>query len=333
MYSLFTQCYTLSLARRPDRRVEIEREDRRFGLTSTFIDAVDGLTVNKTDLIGKGIITATNRCITAVCACAATHHKVWKLIEDCSDPDDAWYLIREDDGRLNPALSNRPDIFRAYFAALPLDAGFVYVGCQEGTPDFLPRHSVPVNRLIAKVVKPVYGAHAYAVTKEFVRRRLHHLFPVEMAVDCFINKLGPQYAFINLDDRYWGTQTPSDFYVVPREADEETPFCYAGLSSCRQSHSDIQYGVKGLQRRLIHLVSLFKDERFEEVITEGGKIKGSLLKQISPTFYYMYLNYMLLAYYQVDRDTGRELCPTREELSRVRKDIKEAFEETLQLYG
>jgi hypothetical protein len=239
----FHAIYYINLARRPERLALCERELAGLRWSNCQrVEAVDSRSLDRAEWVKRAVMTesASLEYSPAILACAASHYLTWLSILESDAPDHAWSLILEDDFRPHPVLRERPDVWNAYFGALPADAGFVFVG--SATPIGLTQVATLINPWVARVTGPVFGTHAYAMTKRFVREHVSSYFPLVQALDYFFPKLAPLYAFVPIDDRSWGCRTPDDFYLVDRSVDGAPALPYSGLISVHPSPSDIEAG-------------------------------------------------------------------------------------------
>jgi hypothetical protein len=304
----FRAVYYLNLARRRDRLGQCRREFEKLGWSDCRrIEAVDSATIDVDEWIRRGAVmaSAASEEGPAIWACVASHYLVWSAIADSDADDDDWILILEDDFRPHPVLAERPDIWRAYWGALPPDAGFVFMGWITYPDSEFLGVGEPLNRFVVRLHGHVYGSHAYAVTRRFVRSNLAKYFPMEASIDCFSRKLSPLYALRRIDDSLWRCETPPDFYRVERQADGEVPLTYSGLISVHPSPSDIQYSRVGIEAGLAEMQRHMQKGQHERVRRAARQMKPVLMKQRHEDLYLRYLDVCITSFWFAHREEGR----------------------------
>jgi hypothetical protein len=304
----FHAVYYLNLARRRDRLAQCRREFAKLDWTDyRRMEAVDSATIDVEDWVRRGVIAAgvTSDQGPAVWACVASHYLMWSAIVDSDANDDDWFLILEDDFRAHPVLVERPDVWRAYWGALPPDAGFVFIGCMTHPQSDLLEVGEPLNRFVVRLHDHVCCSHAYAVTRRFVRTNLSRYFPVEHPVDCFTRKLAPLYALRRFDDSLWARETPADFYRVDRQADGQLPLTYHGLISVHSSPSDIQYGRDAIEAGLATMQRHMHEGLHERVRRAARQMKPVLMKQCYEDLYLCFLDVCITSFWFAHREEGR----------------------------
>jgi hypothetical protein len=297
----------INLARRPDRRARAEEELARLGWTDAKrVDAVDAASFDPDEWVRRGAVTpSTVRWRTRPeVAVIASHFVAWKEIADEDGDGDGWSLILEDDFRVHPAMVERPEIWTAYWSALPRDAEFVMLGRHGSAPADVHACGERLNPFVFRVDRNVTGSFAYAMTRRFARAHLADYFPLVQVVDSFPQKLSPVYALESIDDARWGCVTPPDFRVVDRSADATWPLLCAGVVSLRVEASDIQYGRGGLVEKLATLRDLMTRGEHAAVRAQAAEAKPELMRQLYPDLYLHFLDICITSYWYVARVEG-----------------------------
>jgi len=192
----FDKTYVINLKSRQERRDKMEKTLR--GLDYEIVDAIDGQKLKVRKLIKDGLLNTEyydpNGVLTRnIIGCSLSHIKAWKKflksgLDTCLILEDDIFLTREIvRNQMDPEFGNPRIEFQTLLDEINSlnDWDVVFLG--KKTQE-VPGEKVTENLVIPKFGVSRYGAHAYVINKNSVKKLLDKYVPISYAVDIFLEE-------------------------------------------------------------------------------------------------------------------------------------------------
>ena len=192
----FDKTYVINLKSRQKRRDEMEKTLR--GLDYEVVDAIDGQKLKVRKLIKDGLLNTeyydpSGVLTRNIIGCSLSHIKVWKKflksgLDTCLILEDDIFLTREIVRHTADPEFGKP---RIEFQTILDDINslkewdIVYLGKKVLE---VSGKKVTENLVIPKFGVSRYGAHAYVINKNSVKKSLKNYIPISYAVDIFMEE-------------------------------------------------------------------------------------------------------------------------------------------------
>lgn len=199
----YLKTYVINLKTRPEKlihmKTQLEKHKMKYnifnGINGNFLN-IDQLNKLKIidDISAKKYMKRNIR--KGEYGCALSHILIWhKLLEE-SDPNVKYFLILEDDAYLVNNFKEKltkvlEDIDKKTWDVLYLNENcYKHFGVSCNGDDFSETTIIP-NRV-------GYGLYGYIINKNFVKKCIDSLFPINYAIDVFLDEASLQKKFICL---------------------------------------------------------------------------------------------------------------------------------------
>jgi len=214
----------INLEKRQDRKIEMENNLKKFGITFDFIKGVDGLTLGSSKEIQELFKGNDHSYHKGVIGCALSHINLWKQL--VNDPDNDYYIILEDD------LIFALDFKEKLDCAIKLFNLYKISFLSIGSFDIPVENKLIENLSVIKQENIIWtgGAHGYIILKSACQQILNNNFSYTRAIDFeIVKKKSFDIYFLNE-------------YIVKQKSFEDTDI---------QRHSECFHFANELPKKLV----------------------------------------------------------------------------------
>lgn len=174
--------HVINLPKRTDRRYKVVKALHQAKLTNyTFINAIDGLTLDLSSMERDGLVDRTTRHLTrGECGCYLSHLSIFR---DILNSNKELHLILEDDVQFARQFKQQLNELLVRITNVEWDifyVGVTYDGEIKGK--FIDDDLCFPTSLI-------WGTHAYIMKRNTVQNIINRLLPIDMPIDLKLTKL------------------------------------------------------------------------------------------------------------------------------------------------
>lgn len=170
----------INLAVRVDRKEKLIGELTRHNIKGyEFMEAVDGRSLDRVDMIVKGMILEGKEMTRGEYGCYLSHYNLYKEILKGEEElilvlEDDIYFINNFNYKLNKILKKVKEV--------EWDMFYIGINCWEEKC----LEGEYIDKEIYYPINPIWGTHGYLIKRESVKKIVNRMLPMEVPVDVFL---------------------------------------------------------------------------------------------------------------------------------------------------